>query len=481
MSPVSPKQKRRGLIACPIILLLAALLWWARSGPSALDRYKAQLIAQGEILDIDKLAPKRTGNEPDGDLPLLDAARQLHKNIQFKPDQFLPAIDTNNLLSVTWPAHPKATNQAQRTALWLQAETDVENRRSELEAASLILQHPPLEKGGEYRDVPNYPTINFVLRRSLGMLYSSAVLADAHAGRSPQAATNMNTLLDLCDYQREEWSYLNQMIRIPISKLALQTFAYGLAAHTWSEPELARFQDRLESLSLVTNTYQSLLYMRAQGLTSFAMCRTNTQLVVTNMFPGPISLKERLFADYWTTANSDRDEMTYIKFSQERIELFRQQLLSPSWAHVPDQLQASAEATFANPDSSLPGHRLWLTSILSPNLNTAITALITTENSRQQTITAIALERHRLKFGSYPDTLEKLIPDFLDKIPQDPMDGRPMRYRLTNDGTFTLWSVGFDGQDNGGDPSMPDPKKQSFPKDSRDLVWPKIAPIDLPQ
>jgi len=60
------------------------------------------------------------------------------------------------------------------------------------------------------------------------------------------------------------------------------------------------------------------------------------------------------------------------------------------------------------------------------------------------------------------------------------MDGRPMRYRLNADGTFTLWSIGFDGKDQGGDPAMTDPIKQKFPQDSRDLLWPKIDPLDLP-
>jgi hypothetical protein len=61
------------------------------------------------------------------------------------------------------------------------------------------------------------------------------------------------------------------------------------------------------------------------------------------------------------------------------------------------------------------------------------------------------------------------------------MDGHPLRYRLNDDATFTLWSVGFDGKDNGGNPTMPDPQKQNFPQDARDMVWPKLDPIDLPQ
>ncbi len=475
---MSPKTKRRILLSTAVLLVLTALLWWARSGPSELDRYKAQLIAQGEILDLDKLAPKRTGKEPDGDVPLNDAALQISNRIQFRTDRFLPSVNSNNLLSVTWSTHPAATNQTQRTALWLQAEAEVENRRSELVAASLLLQNPPREKGAEYRDLPNYPRGNFAQRRDVAMFFSSALLADSHAGRSAQAATNLTALLDLCDFQREEWTYLNQMIRIPIARLTLNTVQYGLLTHTWSEPDLARFQGRLESLSLVTNTYQSLLYLRAQGESIFVESRTNAPLVITNMFPGPTGLKEYLLGGYYK-ANMDKDELTFLQFSQSRLDFFRQQLRSPAWAGAPALLQAQAEATFDESDSWMPVKGLWLSSLLSPNLSQAIGSLAVAETIRLQTITAIALERHRLKHGQYPDALAKLIPDYLDKVPQDPMDSRPMRYRLNTDGTFTLWSVGFDGKDGGGDFSLPDPKKQST-QDARDLVWPRLDPIDLP-
>ena len=30
------------------------------------------------------------------------------------------------------------------------------------------------------------------------------------------------------------------------------------------------------------------------------------------------------------------------------------------------------------------------------------------------------------------------------------MDGKPMRYRKSTDGRYALWSIGFDGKDDGG-------------------------------
>ena len=63
---------------------------------------------------------------------------------------------------------------------------------------------------------------------------------------------------------------------------------------------------------------------------------------------------------------------------------------------------------------------------------------------------ACALERYRLANGHFPEILNALVPQYLKELPQDIMDGQPLRYRRTEDGQFVLYSVGSDGVDNGG-------------------------------
>jgi len=98
------------------------------------------------------------------------------------------------------------------------------------------------------------------------------------------------------------------------------------------------------------------------------------------------------------------------------------------------------------------------------------------EAARQLTVTAIALKRFQLRQGNYPQDLNALVPEFLSSVPRDPVDGQPLRYRVNPDGTFLLYSVGEDGQDNGGDPS-PAANSKSFVAwlKGRDFVWPQPA------
>lgn len=64
--------------------------------------------------------------------------------------------------------------------------------------------------------------------------------------------------------------------------------------------------------------------------------------------------------------------------------------------------------------------------------------------------TGVALERHRLKYGVYPELLEALLPDFLQEAPGDPFDRKALRYLRQVNGSPLLWSIGPDGIDDGG-------------------------------
>jgi hypothetical protein len=61
----------------------------------------------------------------------------------------------------------------------------------------------------------------------------------------------------------------------------------------------------------------------------------------------------------------------------------------------------------------------------------------------------LAAERFRLRHGRWPETLDELVPEFLDKVPIDPFDGKPLRWLRKSDG-WTIYSVSKDGLDNEG-------------------------------
>jgi hypothetical protein len=61
-----------------------------------------------------------------------------------------------------------------------------------------------------------------------------------------------------------------------------------------------------------------------------------------------------------------------------------------------------------------------------------------------------ALSVFHIRNGRYPGKLTELTPDLIDSVPIDPYDGKPLKYRLTDDGgDFVLYSVAGDFEDNG--------------------------------
>lgn len=99
------------------------------------------------------------------------------------------------------------------------------------------------------------------------------------------------------------------------------------------------------------------------------------------------------------------------------------------------------------------------------------------QTDQQMALTALGIQRYRLRTGKLPAQLSVLVPEYLAVMPRDFMDGEALRYRLRPGGDgFLLYSVGENGKDDGGDPTPQDEKKRYRPIwDGRDAVWPSSA------
>jgi len=92
--------------------------------------------------------------------------------------------------------------------------------------------------------------------------------------------------------------------------------------------------------------------------------------------------------------------------------------------------------------------------VLGQWLSGATTALAYTKWFLQHAMllgqeTAASLAAFRAMHGSYPATLEELVPEIMPELPPDPFTGDPLEYRRKGDG-YVLYSVGPDRKDHGG-------------------------------
>jgi hypothetical protein len=104
-------------------------------------------------------------------------------------------------------------------------------------------------------------------------------------------------------------------------------------------------------------------------------------------------------------------------------------------------------------------------------LGSASVKIAHAQSSANMARVAIALERYRLAHAEFPESLDALAPQFMEKIPHDIINGQPLHYRRTDDGQFVLYSVGWNETDDGGVVVF---KKGSTPEvdtDKGDWVW----------
>jgi hypothetical protein len=78
-----------------------------------------------------------------------------------------------------------------------------------------------------------------------------------------------------------------------------------------------------------------------------------------------------------------------------------------------------------------------------------ITAHLQSQARLRTARVAIACERYRMKTGDWPKTLAEIPKELLPAVPNDPFDGKPVKYKL-GDGVAIVYSVGEDETDHGG-------------------------------
>jgi hypothetical protein len=93
--------------------------------------------------------------------------------------------------------------------------------------------------------------------------------------------------------------------------------------------------------------------------------------------------------------------------------------------------------------------RTLLVSLIVPALSRGMISFARIQAMHADAEVALAATRYRLDRGSLPFNLLQLQPDYLDDIPTDPFDGKPLRL-TQKDGQWIAYSVGPDQTDDGG-------------------------------
>jgi len=305
--------------------------------------------------------------------------------------------------------------------------------------------------GGSYMLLPHLSGLTYYTK----MLGGRAMLA-LHDHDQDTAWTNLLAATRIVTAWQTEPAEVSEYVRFNCLHMVYNLTWQALQAGNWTDSRLARLQHEWETLDLFRIVPDTFAFRRASEV---AECRLQN--------------------------GSEAGERDVLLFYRDREVEARRAVQSRSWAEMRLLPGVTNAISLQVPTANLPGAMQMRQStrrIAMGHLDGGIglfAKAAEAEARRRLIIAAIALERFRVRRGSYPNSLEALSPDFLEKAPIDFMSGQVPHYSHGSDGHFLLYSVGLDCRDDGG--KMAQDKESGReawrPKPPEpDIVWPLPAP-----
>ncbi len=285
-------------------------------------------------------------------------------------------------------------------------------------------------------------------------------LAELETGHPDQAVADIQLAFRVMDATRSEPLLISHLVRLAQFSLTLQPIFEGLARHQWSATQLMALETSLARQDFLADCQLALRSERNAALTTIDYLRqkTSDSKFMTVLIEPPILLDDENEGGInWTvilaTTCYELAPAGWYWLNQSFIgELYQQwdlricdpekQLVSPALAKQADEAL----------ESELVSWRPWncFATFLMPAVTASEIKFAFAQNAVDLARIACALERYRLANGTYPDSLFQLSPQFIAALPHDLITGQPLNYRLTHDGRFLLYSVGWNEVDDGG-------------------------------
>ena len=381
------------------------------------------------------------------------------------------------------PVMPPGAGLALMLYDWEELAADISAISPVLEDLHDFLRVPDRDLGWSYEHWAAMPKC-FVEKRAIAQWLAAANTHHLHAQEPDRAFTNLAGMFHLTAWHDEEFTVMNQMIRVAIGGLALNSAWASLQHPGLTDAQLVGIQGQLATGTVLPGLIRAFEVERASIDRMFVNVRSGQESFTSAWGMGGSTgwsrAGEQVASVAWRIFLSDADELFYLRSMQHLLDALRKTHRLRSWsAAQPDLAAIQAELLVFE---SWRGKLLFASAMAIPNFDKAMKTAIRFETRRELTQAAIALERHRRKHGRHPIKLELLVPEFLSAVPMDWMDGKPLRYRLNPDGTFTLWSVNEDFKDDDGDASHAGAAtRQHDIWDGRDAVWPRaLSPAVKP-
>ncbi len=475
------------------VLLCLFLLFERVRGKISLARYKRELIAQGVKLDPRDFV-SRAPESDNGAPQVLEGIRRLKPGAVL-PNYYPPAMRTIPSGRAVIGFRESEWVDEKITNHWEEVAAELKTNEQTLAEIRAALEKPVLDNRLDYSLGFRMPFTHLGPAKSLVSWFSAGSQLALHEGRNHEALEFLIADIRLPRLLKEDRLPVSELVRIAMAALARTATWEALQADGWTDADLARVQDAWTNEEFCVSMTRGLEGELMFGRTSFDRFRKSNADTARAFYglqewlPDDSDLphweraprntrdriagflKKQVYCRLWRFAWLDQDERHYLEQMHRLLEISRTAATKKSFAEIrPLVDQFATEAENKNLYDALRYHDPQFPITLSHFVNRAMRA----DTERSLTICAIALKRYAQRYGKPPASLSALVPEFVPSVPVDYMDGKPMKYHLNPDGSFTLYSVGQNGRDDGGDASQM-PGMPGFLWNKKDYIWPSPA------
>ncbi len=476
-------RRRKILIVAGIVFGVAILIPVIRHYQLrfAVANYIAELKAKGEPMDLAQVIPPSVPPEQNSAGILRKADESF--NEEFAADKSL--LETNFVYGMTMVAPGKAmvrwwqldVRDIDGTNSWENVTKAVSQNSNAFALLQQIVLKPNFDFHVDYS--PGVADLNFTnfylsqCKRESQRL-EAVVISDLHQGDTVSAVKNLRAMLALVKAMRDERLVISELVRIAMAQIALTANWEFLQSTHLTDEQLAELQQDWTSLDFVRGDENAMAMERVTGRITSAKWRQSNSTLQDYMETGvrlglsdqeetaldklKVKTKVFLWRYWWSYPDELRALESYEIFLKAARFAETNYSFQTAITNQRNELETlklnntNDDFYFLSNPAKADFHSLISHGVMS--MSAVFDKTMRVEVAKQMTITAIALKRYQLKHGNYPADLNSLVPEFLSTVSLDPVDGQPLRYRPNTDGTFLLYSIGENGVDDGGDPSL---------------------------
>ena len=349
---------------------------------------------------------------------------------------------------------------------------------ADLEALRAAAPRPRCRFPIGYEEHISVPLSHLNALLAFGKITRARALAHLSLGNPEAACADLVLGLRIANATREEPLLISQLVIASQVEQQMQPLWEGLNRRQWTDPQLASIEAALARFDLLSGFLRGIRGERSiLGMQALDAFKQQPQLLFTvfdlNNDAAEVPFFLRVSRVFLPAGWIDFNKAEVCRHYDRLAETVKPE----EHRFLPQAAQAQEKEFTATVDAQRANPRRMIAALVMPQLSLLQQRCAAGQATVDLARVAVAIARHRLRHAELPSTLDQLVPDFLPKVPPDVITGEPLRYRPHPDGTFALYSVGWDAKDDGGEHAL---KANTEEIDWQNGDWPWPGPPKAP-